>query len=103
MNKDDEGKEPQLMDISALEIDHILSFFISILNTKAWQYMGLRVDPKTQKISSDFEKARLSIDCISFIIDKITPSLREEEVGKLRSILADLQINYIRQKDTTQE
>ena len=57
-----------ILDISALDVYPILGFFLNILNVKAWQYMGLRVDPQTQKIQKDFKKAILTIDCVPFII-----------------------------------
>jgi len=86
-----------ILDISTLDVYPILGFFLNILNVKAWQYMGLRVDPKTQKIKKDFKKAILTIDCVAFIIDKLAPQLEDAERNKLRSLLTDLQINYVRQ------
>jgi len=94
---------PSPVDISVLDIYPILGFFISILSVKAWQYMGLRVDQKTQKIDKDFDKATLTIDCISFLIDKLVPELGNDERNKLKALLTDLQINYIRQQETTQQ
>ncbi len=86
-----------ILDISTFDVYPILGFFLNILNVKAWQYMGLRVDPKTQKIKKDFKKAILTIDCVAFIIDKLAPQLEDAERNKLRSLLTDLQINYVRQ------
>ncbi|MCK5626273.1 DUF1844 domain-containing protein [Candidatus Bathyarchaeota archaeon] len=90
------------VDISALDIYPILGFFVSILSAKAWQYMGLRVDPKTQTIKKDFKKAILTIDCVAFIIDKLAPQLEDEERNKLRSLLTDLQINYVSQQKSSE-
>lgn len=98
-------KDPgsNVLDISTLDIYPILGFFLNILNVKAWQYMGLRVDPNTQKIQKDLQKAILTIDCVAFIIDKLAPQLEEDERNKLRALLTDLQINYVRQQKTDEQ
>jgi hypothetical protein len=92
-----------ILDISALDVYPILGFFLNVLNVKAWQYMGLRVDPQTQKIQKDFKKAILTIDCVAFIIDKLAPQLEDDERTKLRSLLTDLQINYVRQQKAAEQ
>ena len=103
------GKESEkengtnVLDISALDVYPILGFFLNVLNVKAWQYMGLRVDPQTQKIQKDFKKAILTIDCVAFIIDKLVPQLEDDERTKLRSLLTDLQINYVRQQKAAEQ
>lgn len=96
-------KGPSLVDVSALDIYPILGFFINILSAKAWQYMGLQVDPKTKKILKDFDKATLTIDCIAFLIDKLTPELGEDDGKRLKTLLTDLQINYVRQRKAIQK
>ena len=100
---DNEKNDANVLDISALDVYPILGFFLNILNVKAWQYMGLRVDPKTQKIQKDFKKAILTIDCVAFIIDKLAPQVEDDERTKLRSLLTDLQINYVRQQKATEQ
>ena len=54
----DEEKEkdtPSMVDISAIDIYSLIGLFINILNTQAWQYMGLRINPTTKKIEKDIE------------------------------------------------
>ena len=99
----DEEKRPSIVDISALDIYPILGFFISILGSKTWQYIGLQVDPRTQKIEKDFDKATLTIDCMAYLIDKLAPKLEDVEREKLQALLTDLQINYVRQSETAKE
>jgi len=107
VNEMGEEKEEEsgsnVLDISTLDVYPILGFFLNILNVKAWQYMGLRVDPKTQKIQKDLKKAILTIDCVAFIIDKLAPQLEDDERNKLRSLLTDLQINYVSQQKATEQ
>ncbi len=93
----EEGKEkPEIFDITQFDTYNLLTIFINILLEKAWQHMGLRVVSGTDKIEQDFERAQTAIDCIAFLIDRLEPHLTEDERSKLKSILSDLQINFVR-------
>ena len=91
-----EEKEQSALDITALDTYALLSLFIGILSAQAWQHMGLRMKPGTDKVEKDFERARVTIDCVAFLVEKLEPRLPDAEKGKLRSLLADLQINFVR-------
>jgi len=91
-----EEKEQSALDITALDTYALLSLFIGILSAQAWQHMGLRMKPGTDKVEKDFERARVAIDCVAFLVEKLEPRLPDAEKGKLRSLLADLQINFVR-------
>jgi hypothetical protein len=100
MNSADSAGEKQkagFVDISTLDLYHLLQFFITILNEKAWRYIGLRVDPITGEIETDFERAHVAIDCIRSLVDKLESHLTEDEKNRLRSLITDLQVNYARQ------
>jgi hypothetical protein len=43
------------------------------------------------------DKAAAAIDLVTVMVDKVAPFLDEDDVGKLRSMIADLQLNYARQ------
>ena len=88
---------PQPLDLTALDIDQLLGLFIGILSAKTWQYMGLRLPPGKEEAQKDLVKAAAAIDCISVMVDKLAPRLPEGELAGLRSLVADLQINYARQ------
>ena len=90
--ENDEG--PQAVDLTALEFDQLLGLFLGILSAKAWQYMGVRLTPGKGEAEKDMVKAAAAIDCVAFLADKVAPGLPAEEAGRLRSIVADLQINY---------
>jgi hypothetical protein len=42
-------------------------------------------------------KAAASKDCVAIMVDKVAPFLDDNDVGRLRSMIADLQLNYARQ------
>jgi hypothetical protein len=89
--------EPLPVDLTAFELEQLLGLFVGILAEKAWQYMGLRLAPGKEEPEKDLVKAAAAIDCISFMADRLAPSLPEGEVAGLRAIVADLQINYAKQ------
>ena len=93
---DESQQKKQVLDITSLDTYDLLSFFIDILGTQAWQHMGLRVRTGTDKTEKDFERARVAIDCISFMIDKLETHANDQERDSLRKLLADLQINFAR-------
>lgn len=88
---------PSPVDISSLDIYQLIELFIMLLSEKAWRYIGLRVEPNTNKINKDLTKARVTIDCIISLVDKIEPNLENKEIESLRRLITDLQINYAEQ------
>jgi hypothetical protein len=98
MDEDERGEEqPQLVDLTALDLDPLLSLFINILAAKAWQYMGIRLAPGKEDAEKDLVKAAAAIDCVSSLSNTLTKSLPEAEASRLRAMVADLQINYAKQ------
>ncbi len=90
-------QEPSPLDISSLDIYQLIELFIMLLSEKAWRYIGLRVDPRTNKIDKDLAKARIAIDSIISLVDKIEPNLDSAEIEHLRKLITDLQLNYAEQ------
>ena len=88
---------PQTLDLTVLELDQLLGIFISLLAAKAWQYMGIRLTPGKEETEKDLVKAAAAIDLVTVMVDKVAPFLDEDDVGSLRSMIADLQLNYARQ------
>ena len=90
-------QEPSSVDISLLDIYQLLELFVMLLSEQAWRYMGLRVNPRTNEIKKELGKAHVAIDCIIFLVDKMEPKLAGAEKERLRSLITDLQINYVQQ------
>jgi len=88
---------PQALDLTVLELDQLLGIFISLLAAKAWQYMGIRLTPGREEAEKDLVKAAAAIDLVTVMVDKVAPFLDEDDGGRLRSMVADLQLNYARQ------
>jgi len=94
MKEERDEEEPQAFDLTALDLDHILGLFTGILATKAWQYMGYRLTPGKDEPEKDLVKAADAIDCVSFLVERLVPTIPEAEAGRLRAMVTDLQINY---------
>jgi hypothetical protein len=92
-----EKRKAELVDISTLDLYHLLQFFITLLSEKAWRYMGLKVDPRTNELETDFNRAKIAIDCIIYLEGKLDPNLTEDDKNRFRNLITDLQINYARQ------
>ena len=98
MSEDEQGSgEPQPVDLTSFELEQLLGLFVGILSAKAWQYMGLRLAPGKEEAERDLVRASSAIDCVSFMVDRLAPTLPEGEAAGLRAMVADLQINYAKQ------
>jgi hypothetical protein len=89
--------EPSPVDISSLDIYQLIEVFIMLLSEKTWRYIGLKVNPATNKIEKDLTKAHVAIDCIISLVDKIEPHLDNAEKEHMRRLITDLQLNYVEQ------
>jgi len=86
--KQEEGfKEP---DLPVLFV-----WFISMLNGKAWEYLGLIMNPETKEINKDLKKAKIAIDTVAFLFDQIRGDLNPEDFKRIENSLANLRMNYV--------
>ena len=96
MTEKESVEKPSQLDLTALEIEQIIGLFMGILTAKAWQYMGLQLTPGKSETVKDMAKASTTIDCISYLADKIVPLMPESEASSLGAMITDLKINYAR-------
>lgn len=94
----DEERSGTVVNIAFLDTYTLMRVFIGLLANQAWQDVGLVMNPQTQKIEKNMERAKIAIDCIAFLIEKLEPQLQNEEKEKLRSLLIDLQLNFVQQQ-----
>jgi hypothetical protein len=86
--KQEEGfKEP---DLPVLFV-----WFMSMLSGKAWEYLGLIMNPETKEINKDFRKAKITIDTVAFLYDQIKNDLNHEDFKRIENLLANLRMNYV--------
>lgn len=75
----------------------VLQFMAGMLSEQAWQKMGVRLAPGQKEPERDLVQAKIAIDTIVFITDKLHPHIGEEERKALRGLVSDLQINFVSQ------
>lgn len=101
--KDDaEQKRPEMVDIVSLDTYSLLGLFVGLLAEKAWQTMGLRTKSGTDKIETDFDQARVAIDTVGFLAEKVQNHLPDDEKRRLEGLVADLKLSYVRLTKTQQ-
>lgn len=82
--------------------------FYQLVNTfqnAAWQQLGKRVNPLTNKVEQDFDQASLSIGMLDMLAIKTQGNLSDEEKKFLDQAVADLKLNYVEEveKDAKEE
>ena len=92
----DKGNEKHVFNITSLDTYVLLTLFVNILGSQAWQHLGLRVKSGRDKVEKDLERAKTAIDCIAFLIDKLEAHLQESEKKILKNLLSERQINFVR-------
>jgi len=95
------SEEAKIQDITSLDTYSLMGLFIGLLSAKAWETMGLRVKPGTDKIERDFDQARTAIDTIDFLVQKLKSHIPELERGGLESLVGDLKLNFVRVSQPT--
>lgn len=84
-------------ELPVASVYDILQFVAGMLSEQAWQKMGLRLAPGQKEMTKDMTQAKLAIDTIAFIVDKLHPHIGENERRALRGMLSDLQLNFVKQ------
>jgi len=90
------SEEPKVQDITSLDTYSLIGLFISLLSAKAWQTMGLRVKPGTDKIEKDLDQARTAIDTVDFLVQKLKTRITDLERSGLEIMVGDLKLNFVR-------
>ena len=98
-----EDKQSEVVDIRSLDTYSLLAMFVGLLTEKAWQSMGVRTQPGTEKVEVDHDQARVAIDTTAFLAEKLQPHLPDAEKRRLEGVVADLKLNYVRLSKTEQK
>ena len=81
------------------DVYSIAKWVIGMMAAAAWQYMGVQVNPATGKIEKDLVQARIAIDTVVFLGDKIAPYVDETGRREVRALINDLQVNFVQHRD----
>lgn len=89
-----QGEQQQMPPPNAYDM---LGFCLGLLADTAWQLMGIRLAPGQKEAAKDLAQAKVAIDTIVFIADRLHPVVGEDERRALRGLISDLQINFVQQ------
>ena len=91
--KEEEKKKEEHLKEPDLPV--LFVWFISMLSGKAWEYLGLIMNPDTKEINKDLKKAKIAIDTVAFLYDQIKDVLNTEDFKRIENLLANLRMNYV--------
>jgi len=90
----EEGKE-QEEHFKEPDLPVLFVWFMSMLSGKAWEYLGLIMNPETKEINKDLKKAKIAIDTVAFLYDQVKDDLNPEDFKRIENLLANLRMNYV--------
>ena len=93
--KDKEEEKKQKEQFKEPDLHVLFVWFISMLSGKAWEYLGLIMNPETKEINKDLKKAKIAIDTVAFLYDQIKDDLDLEDFKRIENLLANLRMNYV--------
>ena len=91
--KEEEKKQEESFKEPDLPV--LFVWFVSMLSGKAWEYLGLIMNPETKEMNKDLKKAKIAIDTVAFLYDQIKDDLNLEDFKRIENLLANLRMNYV--------
>lgn len=74
---------------------------IDILSQGAWISMGFISNPGSGQIEKDLDKAKVAIDCVAFLAQKVESELDDSTQRELKSLVSNLQVNFVQLKSAS--
>jgi len=75
----------------------ILSSFMLMLSEIAWRKIGLRANPRTNKVEKDLMEAQVAIDTLEVVVEKLVPKAPPEQARDMQNLVVNLKLNFARQ------
>ena len=85
----------QGLDLSSLDIEDLIGIFVGVLSGKALEHMGLPVK-EGEEPKKDLKRASVAINTMNCLIDQLEPLVDEDVAKRYRSLVSDIQLNYVR-------
>jgi hypothetical protein len=86
-------------ELRPLDVYAVLHVCIAQLASVAWQQLGLQADPITKEVHKDIPQARIAVDAVALLFDKLAPQLQGQEARDYRNLLTDLRLNFVKQSE----
>ncbi len=94
-NEEVKEEEKQKESLKEPDLPTLFVWFTSMLSGKAWEYLGLIMNPETKKINQDLKKAKIAIDTVAFLFDQIKDTLTKEDFKRIEHLVANIRMNYV--------
>ena len=78
-----------------INVYSLLRMSIGMYIEQAWIHLGLRMDPNKSKVEQNLSYAKVAIDVVDFMVQRLQPDLDETERRELDLMLANLRMNYV--------
>jgi len=88
-------KEEKKSEKKLISVSNLLVVTLYHLLEKAWAYLGLVSHAETGEKLVDLDEARLAIDTIEFLKERIKEKIPPEELKNLEFNLSNLRLNFI--------
>ena len=95
MSEDHPSPEEVSKLLAQVKSSQLIQGFLGTLIGKAWENLGLWVNPSVGEARADLPEAKLAIDAAAALFTLIEGSLPDRERREIRGTLADLQVNYV--------
>ena len=95
MSADDAQKMKEQM-AEQFKIDNIMKSFLSVMAQKGWESLGTMANPYSGTMEVSLENAKLSIDTVDFLFNKIVNMLDDKEKSEIRANLTNMKMTYVK-------
>lgn len=72
-----------------------LAYFIQVLTSNTYIYLGMIPIPGTEELLFDLEQAKQAIDLVELLVNHTKPMVPDEQRPELDNLLSQLQMNYV--------
>ena len=86
-----------------MDVFDILRMSLGLFAQEAWVSMGLQTRPGASDTKRDLRCARIAIDIVEVVGEKLGDEAEEEECRTIDQILTDLRVNFVRVSSQSEE
>ena len=96
LNYDEEPEESDAPPVK-MDVYNLLFSSLFLLRKTVWSWLGLQKNPFTGTIDKDLTQARVAIDTMAFIAERLDGHIPAPDLRELRNDIANLRLNFVQQ------
>ncbi|MCD6217621.1 DUF1844 domain-containing protein [bacterium] len=85
------------------DIKSNLAYFIQVLSSNTYIYLGMIPIPGTEEVLFDLDQAKQAIDLIEILVNHAKSMVPDEQKREFDNLLSQLQMNYVAKLKSGQE